>query len=48
MPKKKIPRIQLDKPNAQIAILHEKLQAVEVEIKKANPEFKLPEIEARK
>jgi hypothetical protein len=43
-----IKRIQLDKPTEQMAVLNDKLQAVEVELKKTNPGFKLPKAEVRK
>ncbi len=41
MPKKKVKRIQLDKPNEQIVEVKERLAALEAEEIKRNPDFEL-------
>ncbi len=42
MPKKKIKRIQLDKPNDQVALVKERIAALEAEEVKRNPEYEIP------
>ncbi len=42
MPKKKIKRIQLDKPNEQVALVKERIAALEAEEVKRNPDFAIP------
>ncbi len=44
MPKKKptIKRIQLDKPNEQVALVKERIAALEAEEVKRNPDFEIP------
>ena len=44
MPKKKIKRIQMDKVG-KFAEVMERLESLEVEEKKRNPEYKVPKIE---
>ncbi len=48
MPKKPITKIQLDRPNERIAEDKERIQALEIGLKKVDPTFEKPESEIRK
>jgi hypothetical protein len=48
MPKSTIKKIQLDRPNERVAENKERIQALEIGLKKIDPTFEKPESEIRK